>query len=80
MREVEKRLVPMAWTLQVVKDKPLIDVVTRCQEKNANFHRLDSYFHDHPFLGNISVDWYRARGAAQESCKQEFERKNQLFA
>ena len=50
MREVEKRLVPMAWTLWVVKDKPLIDVVTRCEGKNANFHRLDSYCDDHPFL------------------------------
>ena len=56
MREVGKSLVPMAWTLQVVKDKPLIDFVTRCQAKNANFHRLDSYFDDHPFLSNISVD------------------------
>ena len=56
MREVEKRLVPMAWTLQVVKDKPLIDFVTRCQAKNANFYRLDLYFDDHPFPSNISVD------------------------
>ena len=51
----------MAWTLWVVKDKPLIDVATRCQAKNANFHRLDSYFDDHPFLSNISVDQNRAR-------------------
>ena len=38
MREVEKRVVAMAWALWVVKDKPLIDVVTRCQAKNASFH------------------------------------------
>ena len=51
----------MAWTLQEVKDKPLIDVATRCQAKNANFHRLDLYFDDHPFPSNISVDQNRAR-------------------
>ena len=51
----------MAWTLWVVKDKPLIDVATRCQAKNVNIHRLDSHFEAQPFLSNISVDQNRAR-------------------